>query len=125
MIKYLCFAALTATSLSAWGQATTLDCQAFESSIEQSSKQAALLMASGAADNSAARETNRNLEISHKLQVINLNLQLQIANKCPVRKTPINPDVYYGQALICTLDRMKGEKSPASCELGNWKAENK
>lgn len=112
------FIAASAFSLSVRAQS---NCQDFETAIDGDTKGIALIMAEGLGDNSAPRQTNRNLDINSKFQLININLQLQIQNKCPVRKTSINPMVYIGEALDCNLARLKGEKDSPTCDTRNWK----
>ena len=116
-IRFVAFIAASVFSVSAQAQST---CQDFENAINGETKGIALIMAEGLGDNSAPRQTNRNTEINGKFQLININLQLQIQNKCPVRKTPINPMLYIAEALDCNLARLKDEKNSPACDMMNW-----
>lgn len=102
-------------------QVSQADCQAFETAIESGVKGVALILAEGIIDNSAPRQTYRSADINNKLQIINLNLLLEVQNKCPIRKTPIVPSIYLSEALDCNLAQVKGEKDSPACDMKNWK----
>ena len=95
-------------------------CADFEAAIESSLKTIAMSSASLVGDNSAARATNGNIENGNRLQMIAINLQLQIQNKCPVRKAPIVESAYFAEALSCKVSQMKGEKDSPLCEQKVW-----
>jgi hypothetical protein len=113
---------LTAISLGASGLAAAQQtCANYESAIDTGLKFIALEKAEGIGDNSAPRETNRQLKIANELAVIQANLALLIASKCPPPARSLNTSAYFLPAMKCSTARMKGEQKPAACELKDWK----
>ena len=112
---------LVAFSSAVQAQPQNVSCYDFEAAIDREIKGAALLLAEGLSEKSAPRQTNRSIEINNKLQLVNINLQLQIQNKCPVRKIPVSPSSYISEALDCILAQLKGENNSSACDIANWK----
>lgn len=95
-------------------------CADFDAAIELSLKRIASSYVEGLTDNSAPRQALRNSEMANELATININITLQIQNKCPVRKTSINWTKYVGAALGCRASAMKDEKDSPACDINKW-----
>lgn len=104
---------------SAMGQTS---CKAFESEIDMSLKRIAKEMApSLPLDNSAPRETMRQLIMNNHWQSISVNVNLMSQNKCPPLKMPPIPEEYSGAAVICSLSKIATtSKGESACDLQTW-----
>ena len=78
-------------------------CQTFDDAIDNNIKTVALTLAQDRQDRSAVQQSARLTRISNELSVLNMNLNLQIQNKCAPRKTPIAPFSYGTSAIECLL----------------------
>lgn len=96
-------------------------CPDFDAAIDKLTKNIALSSAEGLVENSAPRQTNRELRINNQLQLININLSLMAQNKCAARKAPVNPMVYLSEALDCATAQLKGEQDSPACDMTKWK----
>lgn len=106
--------------------ATDSICQELEGTIDDSIRSIALSLSEGDInDRGAPQQTVRYISINGKLQVIQINLLLESENKCPVRKTPINPFGFNRLDVSkCQLALLGGEgkeNSAALCNIKNWK----
>lgn len=101
-------------------------CEALTGAVEGGLKALSFISANGMGDNSAARESNRQLEKVVETNLMQMNLSLLQANKCPVPKGPLVDNVYYLDALKCSNALMKGrldndKSTPPECDRSKWK----
>ena len=86
----------------------------------------------GFTDNSAPRETNRQLQIGNELLRVQLNYSLLKDNKCPLSDISFTKSQYVLEATECALDELKqissaikneahSSESPESCNFSLWK----
>ena len=100
------------------GQQTV--CDSLAASVEEGVKDLSHYRFDGAFDNSAVRETNRQLQKVVTTNLIQANLTLMQANKCVLPKLPINDYAYRSAALKCaTSTKPKDEVAP-ECVRPNW-----
>ena len=102
--------------------AQTSPCETLSAAVEDQIKKAASTFAEGITDNSAPRATMRELQIANSLSLARINLDLMVQNKCPPRKSPVDPMVYLNDALACELALQKGDKDPAACKRDTWQS---
>ena len=117
MWKMLVGACLAVASPSVLAQAACAD---LSKAVEFQLKKAASSSAEGITDNSAPRATLRELRISNSLALVGMNLTLMAQNKCPPRQKPVNPMIYFGEALDCEIATQKGEKDSPRCKMDTW-----
>lgn len=97
-------------------------CVKLNNAIDSSQKQMADELSDGLLDNSAARETNRQLRINNELQLISMNVSLLSQNKCKLPSEPIVSNVpgYINSAMVCGAERLAGNKNSQNCKRENW-----
>jgi len=72
---------------------------------------------------SAPQATQLATEKANTLALIQLNLDLIIANRCPAPTAPVSTVTYAEGALTCALAEMKGEADKdAKCNRDTWKS---
>jgi hypothetical protein len=101
-------------------------CEALAGAIEGGLKALSFISANGMGDNSAARESNRQLEKVVETNLMQMNLGLLQANRCPAPKGPLVDNVYYLDALKCSNALMRGrnendKNNPPECDRSKWK----
>jgi hypothetical protein len=121
-MKVVVLLAVIFTLFSSQANAETL-CQQLENSIEPTIKAVAMIKAGGFSDNSAPRETSRQIQVNNELQLISMHLTLLAQNKCPPRSTPVDPSIYMMDALECATATGKGRE--VACDMRTWKGTNK
>ena len=97
-------------------------CGIYENIYEGANKEMALISGEGTFDNSAPRETNRQLKILNErvLQLIVIS-QMQ-AHGCAIPKIPSDGDIGYTiHAIECHTERMKGNFNSSKCDKSSWK----
>ncbi len=92
----------------------------FEKSIEHSLKWIALYNAEGMAEDSAPRETNRQLKINNEYFKIMIQLQLMEMNNCKPIRNSLNSNKYFFDALKCVTEKLKGNNNSPACDVDNW-----
>lgn len=101
-------------------------CEQFVKAIDLELRVAAYEISRGAGDNSAVRETVREIRIANHLATIGIQVQLMAQNKCPPIKVPIDVDAYEPQAKACfkALAAWKsGDPYPVpGCDVKKWSA---
>lgn len=80
-----------------------------------------MTFAEGVGDNSAPRETNRQIETSNSLAQGSMIITLMQARHCTPPDHAPSIKRYFSPALTCSTDRLKAE-DPASCKMDNWQA---
>jgi hypothetical protein len=97
-------------------------CKELAAAIDDSEKDMAMAYAESVGDNSAPRATLRQMRTSTALSVIQINLQLMAAQKCPLPAGPINDSggAYVVPATECAL-ASRIEEKPKSCDRSTWK----
>jgi hypothetical protein len=106
----------------AWSQLSQV-CQQFEWQIRTAEMNLAAELADGFGDNSAPRETNRQLRYANSWASVQTHLGLMAANKCPLFSRPITATTYLTAALECATARLKAEKDSPKCRRNLWKAD--
>jgi hypothetical protein len=100
-------------------------CKEFAAAIDSSQKIMAVEYAVSVADNSAARETSRQLRVSNEIAAIMVNMKMMEAMKCPLPSTPIDTIgmVYLDQAIACHLATVRdgADSAKAKCKRSDWK----
>lgn len=95
-------------------------CDALAAEVEASVKELAFYSIDGSFDDSAPRETNRKLQKVIASNLIQSNLSLMQANKCPMPKLPVYESAYRSAALKCfTAEKPKDGLAP-ECIRTNW-----
>ncbi len=96
-------------------------CQYREDQVDQANKAMASIFADGITDNSAPRETNRQIkELNQKIKQ-QTAIQLAIAEGCDTSSfLPNDMGSYITPALECATEQLKGNYKAASCEMSNW-----
>lgn len=105
-------------------QKPAADCKQFVEAIDATLKLAASDYSEGFLDNSAPRETNRQLRLALAMSQINANIQLMSENKCPAISEPIDVAVYFAAAIECKgklIGWREGMQRPAECAVAGWK----
>jgi hypothetical protein len=97
-------------------------CSQLDSHIRQEQKLIASETAQGFGDNSAPRETSRQLRISNSWAAISVAMLNMQANRCPALGRDVSDVAYLIPAMNCATDRMRASPSsrPESCNLENW-----
>jgi hypothetical protein len=97
-------------------------CKQLDAHIQREEKDIAAEIASGMGDNSAPRETTRQLRISNSWSAIHVAMVNMQANHCPPIGRDISDTTYIVAALACATDRLAGAtSSPPSCNRTDWK----
>lgn len=95
-------------------------CDALAAAIEASVKDLAYYTFDGALDSSAARETNRQLQKVVAASLIQTNLSIAQANRCPAPKQPIDESAYRSAALKCATATKPKDGVAPECVRPNW-----
>jgi hypothetical protein len=100
-------------------------CKELAAAIADSEKAIAGQFSQGIGDDSAPRETTRQLRVSNELAAIQINLVLMERQKCPLPTDPVDTHgtVYLSPALDCARITMSGTPAEAkeACNTSNWK----
>lgn len=83
--------------------AQTTQCSSTLASLAQDEKRLAYLEADGVMDDSAPRQTNRQIKITNHLLKMNMTMQFAIAGKCNLPKEPYSSAGYMSSAYACTI----------------------
>jgi hypothetical protein len=83
-------------------------------------KSLASTYAEGIGDDSAPRETNRQVENSNDLMRASMVLTLMQAHHCSLPDHSPSAIRYLSPALSCATDRLKGVSQPPSCDQSTW-----
>jgi hypothetical protein len=98
-------------------------CKGFADAIDGRMKMAAYDYSDGLMDNSAPRETNRQLRLALAMTEIGIQVQLMGQHKCPPINKPINIDTYFASAIECRgklMDWREGKPRPGECAYETW-----
>lgn len=117
-------ALLAAASLAHAADSKSSTCEALSAAFEAGLKDLAVIRADAGLDNSAPRETNRQLRKVFTADVMRMNLDLLQAGKCPLPKEPVSDYAYYLDALKCSTAMLRsqpGDKElPDECDRAKW-----
>lgn len=94
-------------------------CDRLTKAIVASEKTVALEMTAGLGDDSAPRETSRQLRAANAWTAITTNLHQMELNRCAPLARVVGPDPYTFAAAKCALDS-RLESSPDSCKTAAW-----
>ncbi len=103
------------------GDATAADCAALLQKYTMMTKRVAMEGADGVGDNSAPRETMRQLKIVNLNLMRQMNLDMMIAGKCPLPTNPVGDGEYLVNALECSTKITQGDHKAKECVMENWK----
>jgi hypothetical protein len=95
-------------------------CDALSAEVEASVKELSYYSVDGTFDDSAPRETNRKLQKVVASNLIQSNLALMQANKCPMPRQPIYESAYRSAALKCLNAEQPKEGVAAECIRTKW-----
>lgn len=95
-------------------------CSGLASAYDGVEKSLALTYAEGVGDNSAARETNRQMENANDLAKASMILTLMQAHHCAMPNHAPSMATYISSALTCATDRLKGVSDAPSCKMDTW-----
>ena len=107
-------------SMPALTEATRALCKTAESIIEEQLKSIAYESVAGIGDNSAARETNRQLKVvaaTNQLHTQQLHMQ---SLQCPAIRWNITHTVFISDALGCSLASTSNDEYKEKCNRKNW-----
>ena len=102
------------------GPASPGVCSKLAGDYDQAEKSLSMTYAEGVGDDSAPRETYRQIENSNDLARASMMLTLMQAHHCALPDHAPSEATYLSNALTCTTDRLKGTSDPASCKFENW-----
>jgi hypothetical protein len=94
-------------------------CSQLAGDYDQVEKALAMTFAEGVGDNSAPRETYRQIESSNSLAQANMIITLMEARHCALPDHAPSIKRYFSPALTCSTDRLKTSQ-PESCKMENW-----
>ena len=99
-------------------------CPKLATDYDQIEKSLAVTEAEGIGDNSAPRETNRQVEDSNLLTRASMMLTLMEAHHCTLPDHAPSAARYLSSALTCAKDRLKGAlgAETPSCKMQDWHA---
>ena len=101
-------------------------CKELAAAIEASQKELAFQHVDALLDNSAPRETNRQLRALNELQAIRANLVLMQSAKCPMSTDPIDSggSQFISAAVDCKLamekNGIQADETKAACKRSDW-----
>lgn len=95
-------------------------CEVFENLYDGANKQLGAIFVEGFSDDSAPRETNRQIRmLNQRLFQLILIFQMQ-AYECDVPKHPSDGMGYYVDAMECSTERIKGNLEHPECDRSEW-----
>jgi hypothetical protein len=115
-----CIASLSLLLPATSGAAVSPACQQVFDSIDTELRRVAITAYIDMFDDSAPRETMRQMKINNSLLII---LALQNAARemaCPVKSVSISQSEYMSDALRCTTDRASGKTDSPACDFRTW-----
>lgn len=101
-------------------------CKELTAAVEASQKELAFQHVDGLLDNSAARETNRQLRSLNELQAIRANLVLMQSARCAMPAQPIDSSgsEFISAALDCKLaiekNGVQADEAKVACKRSDW-----
>jgi hypothetical protein len=99
-------------------------CERLSAAVEDGVKELSQIRVDGLTDDSAPRETNRQLEKVITTNLMQMHLTLMQANKCTLPKTTFYDTAYYTDALSCATARLKAraddKETPPDCVRSKW-----
>lgn len=95
-------------------------CSKLAADYDQIDKALALTFAEGVGDNSAPRETNRQIENANYLSRASMMLTLMAAHHCSMPDHAPSDARYMTPALTCATDMIKTGADAPSCKTDNW-----
>lgn len=96
-------------------------CGVYDSVYEGANKTIASVKAGGTFDNSAPRESNRELKVLNERILQLMVIQQMQAHGCQIPKTTSSGVGYMIDALKCATERIKGNVNASECDQRNWK----
>jgi hypothetical protein len=110
----------TAAPAAAAAPATPGVCSKLAADYDQIDKALALTYAEGVGDNSAPRETNRQIESANYLARGSMTLTLMQAHHCAMPDHASSDSRYISAALNCATDMLKSSADAPSCKMDTW-----
>ncbi len=89
---------------------------------EGGNKDIAMIEVEGFSDDSAPRESNRQLQMLNVRLNQLIALQLMEVHKCPSPKHTSSGIAYSIQALQCQTEKIKGNYTSEKCDTSKWKS---
>ena len=96
-------------------------CEVYVGEYDGANKEMALIEVGGIADNSAPRETNRQLALLNERLLQLITMQQMEFHGCDLPKIPSGRTGYVVDAFICQGARVGGEIDSPECDTGKWK----
>lgn len=97
-------------------------CEVYDRTYDGANKSIASIEAEGISDNSAPRESNRQLKIlNERVQQLIVVQQMQ-AYGCKVPKATSSGVGYMIHAVECSTEQIKGNFNSITCDRSNWKS---
>lgn len=98
-------------------------CSKLAAEYDQIEKSLAMIYADGVGDNSAPRETNRQMRAANDMARASIVVTLLQANRCSLPDHAPSMARYFSPALTCSTDQLKTPQ-PESCKMENWQPKN-
>lgn len=100
--------------------ATSGVCSKLSAEYDQTEKGMAMTDAEGVGDDSAVRETNRQIESSNFISRAGIMVTLMEAHHCALPDHAPSPVRYLSAALSCATDRLKSGVDAPACKMETW-----
>lgn len=101
--------------------ATSGACSKLSADFDQAEKALAMTFAEGVGDDSAVRETSRQIESSNFISSAGIAVNLMEAHHCVLPDHAPSTARYLSAALTCVTDRLKnGSSDTPSCKMDSW-----
>ena len=97
-------------------------CDVYNNVYEGANKTIASVEAEGTFDNSAPRETNRQLKVLNERILQLIVIQQMHAHGCKIPKTTSSGVGYTVDATKCSTERIMGNIGAPECDQTNWKS---
>ena len=94
-------------------------CEVYAGEYDGANREMARIVAEGILDNSAPRETARQLELLNERLLQLITMQQMEFHGCDLPKIPSGSAGYFISALNC---KTKGEIGSPECDTGKWKS---
>lgn len=100
-------------------------CDKLAGEYDQAEKALAMTFAEGVGDDSAVRETSRQIESSNFISMAGIAVSLMEAHHCSMPDHAPSTARYLSPALTCATDRLKnGSPDTPSCKMDTWQPTN-
>lgn len=102
-------------------------CEAFESTITEQIKRVALeLLRSEAYPTDSGPARLRQQSATNYMAIAQVNVNLMQQNGCKALSAPLDPSVYFLDALACaSASRLSGTLNMSECKISDWKVKSR